>query len=68
MDLSITNILTLVLILVVLFVVSKVYEFVYVPWSYRRLYKKYPNVMMTSKFYPLLGEVKLIQQNVSSGK
>ena len=68
MDLSITNILTLVLILVVLFVVSKVYEFVYVPWSYRRLYKKYPNVMMTSKFYPLLGDVKLIQQNVSSGK
>ena len=68
MDVSLIDILKLLLILLVLFIGSKIYEFIYIPWSYRRLYGKYPNVTMADKFYPLYGDVKLIQHNVASGK
>ena len=68
MDLCFLDVVKLLLILLLLFVGSTIYEFLYKPWSYRRFYSKYPNISMADKFYPMLGDVKLIQQNVTNGK
>ena len=68
MDLCFLDVVKLLLILLLLFIGSTIYEFLYKPWSYRRFYSKYPNISMADKFYPMLGDVKLIQQNVTNGK
>ena len=45
-----------------------VYEFVYIPYKYRTKYGKYKNVKMTEKFYPFVGDIKLILDNEKNNK
>ena len=51
-----------------LYMLKLLYEFIYLPWRTRQIYKKYPNVLMSEKYYPLLSDLKLIDQNVRQGK
>ena len=63
-DLSTVYMLIKILMLFVLFMIGKiVYEFVYIPYRYRAIYGKYKNVKMTDKFYPFLGDIRLVMQN-----
>ena len=45
-----------------------IYNFIYLPWRIRRKYKNWPNVAMTEKFYPMLGDITIIVQNEKENK
>ena len=51
-----------------LYLICKIYEFLYLPWKIRRKYKNWPNVAMTEKFYPMLGDIAIIVQNEKENK
>ena len=51
-----------------LYIIIKIYEFIYLPWRIRRKYKNWPNVAMTEKFYPMLGDIAIIVQNEKENK
>ena len=50
------------------YIIYKIYEFIYLPWRIRRKYKNWPNVAMTEKFYPMLGDIVIIVQNEKENK
>ena len=63
-DLSTVYMLIKILMLFAFIMIGKiVYEFVYIPYRYRAIYGKYKNVKMTDKFYPFLGDIRLVMQN-----
>ena len=62
------NLLYLALILILVFILNFVYSFIYKPWRARLKYSKYPNVTMTEKYYPMLGEIKLLNENSAQNK
>lgn len=39
----------------------KIYEFVYVPYTFRT--RKYPNLNMSEKFYPVIGDLARVVDN-----
>jgi len=51
-----------------LFLATKLYEFVYLPWKVRQKYKKYPNVGMAEKYHPMLGDIVIINKNEQENK
>ena len=51
-----------------LYFLKIVYEFIYRPWRIRQRYKKYKNVIMNKEFYPMLGDLHLIDKNVKENK
>ena len=58
----------LAIFIVVAFVFKILYEFIYLPLRTRMKYRSYKNVQMTQKYYPFLGDVALITNNVKEKK
>ena len=52
----------------IVFILYKMYEFIYLPWVVWRKYKKYPNVSVRDQFYPMLGDVAILQKNEAENK
>ena len=50
------------------YMVYLTYEFVVKPFMYRKMYQRYPNVKMTEKFIPVLGDAAIAIQNVRSNR
>ena len=44
-----------------------VYWHIYCPYKKRKYFKKYSNVKMADKFYPILGDVVLCNENFKNG-
>ena len=69
MDL-ISLILTLakyLLILLVTYILYLFYWLIYSPYRERQYFKKYPNVKMSEKFHPLIGDIALWIENCTKG-
>ena len=65
---SAPNVLKLLLILSISFICDFIYKFIYEPWRVRKKYLKYPNVTAADKFHPLLGDIKVINENLKHKK
>ena len=55
------------LIIAILYVVYLVYWLIIEPYRKREYFKKYTNVRMTDKFYPMIGDVALWIENAKNG-
>ena len=55
-------------ILLVLIIIWKLYEFLYIPWATRRRYSKYQNFEMIDKYHPMLGDIVEITNNQNENK
>ena len=51
------------LLIIILYILSILYKFIYLPWRIRNKYKQYPNVAMNKKFTPMLGDVATIMKS-----
>ena len=58
----------LLILLVLLFIARAIYLFIYIPWSVRQRYSKYPNVFMAEKFHPMLGDTAIMKKCVAEKK
>ena len=56
-----------ILLLLLLYVLNIVYWYIYCPYRKRQYFKKYSNVKMTDRFYPMLGDVALWKENFKNG-
>ena len=68
-DFSTLYLLIKIFLLFVLFMICKiVYEYVYLPYRYRAIYWKYKNVKITEKFYPFIGDIRLVLNSMQKKK
>ena len=51
------------LLIIILYILSILYKFIYQPWRMRNKYKQYKNVAMNKKFIPMFGDVSTILKN-----